>query len=52
MMVMAVLVHLPVRIVAALAITVIALHNTLDGVQAAQFGEMKARRTGWWVSYV
>lgn len=38
MAVMAVLVHLPIRVLAVLAVAVMALHNTLDGVQASQFG--------------
>ena len=35
---LAVLIHLPPRALAAVSIGVIVLHNTLDGVQASQFG--------------
>ncbi len=38
MIVMALLVHLPLRALAVFSIAVIALHNCLDGIQAAQFG--------------
>src|SRR6266481_3078911 len=35
---LALLLHLPVRVLAPLSIAVIALHNLADGVQASQFG--------------
>jgi uncharacterized membrane protein len=38
MVALALLVHLPVRVLAPLSIAVIALHNLADGVQASQFG--------------
>jgi uncharacterized membrane protein len=38
MVAMAALVHLPIRALAVLAVAVIALHNTLDGIHAAQMG--------------
>jgi len=47
MVVMAALVYLPVRMVAALALAVIVLHNTLDGVQASQFGSF----SGLWNAF-
>ena len=40
MIVMAALIHLPWRIVATGSVAVILLHNTLDGVQASQFGAL------------
>ncbi len=40
MVAMAALVHLPIRLLAVFAVVVMALHNTLDGVQAAQFGAL------------
>lgn len=42
MVLLGVLVHLPVRVLAALSIAMIALHNLADGVTAAQFGS-----AGW-----
>jgi uncharacterized membrane protein len=38
MVALALLAHLPVRVLAPLSIAVIALHNLADGVQASQFG--------------
>ncbi len=38
MIALAALVHLPPRVLAVLSVTVIAVHNGLDGVQASQFG--------------
>jgi uncharacterized membrane protein len=38
MIALAALIHLPTRALAVLSLAVIALHNLLDGVQAAQFG--------------
>lgn len=43
MVVMAALIHLPVRWLAALSLAVIALHECLDGIQASRFG------SGAWV---
>ncbi len=43
MVVLALLIHLPVRILASLSVAVIALHNLLDSVSAAQFS------SGAWV---
>ena len=40
MVVLALLIHLPIRPLAILSIAVIALHNTLDGIQATQFGSL------------
>lgn len=39
MLVLAVLVHLSVRAIAVISITIIALHNLLDGINAASFGD-------------
>jgi uncharacterized membrane protein len=38
MMAMAALIHLPLRVLAVVSVAIIALHNTLDGIQAAQLG--------------
>jgi len=38
MVAMAALIHLPRRVLAVLSVAVIALHNSLDGVRAADFG--------------
>src|SRR6202023_3860598 len=38
MIVLAALIRLPLRVLAAISIGMIALHNLLDGAQAAQFG--------------
>jgi uncharacterized membrane protein len=38
MVVLAALVYLPTRLLAALSVAIIVLHNLLDGIQAAQFG--------------
>lgn len=38
MLAMAMLIHVPFRWLAALSVAIIALHNWLDGIQAAQFG--------------
>jgi uncharacterized membrane protein len=40
MMVLALLVHLPVRVLAVLSIGLIATHNLLDHLNSAQFGQM------------
>lgn len=40
MIALAALVHLPPRLVGALGVAIIVLHNTLDGVAPAQFGSM------------
>ena len=40
MIVLAVLIHLPGRVLIVVSVAVIALHNLLDGVQAARFGEL------------
>jgi uncharacterized membrane protein len=40
MIVLAALIHLPIRALAVVSLAVIALHNALDGVRAAQFGSM------------
>jgi uncharacterized membrane protein len=44
MIALAALIHLPIRLLAVLSVAVIALHNTLDGVQAARFGAY----SGFW----
>lgn len=38
MIVMAALIYVPVRLLAALSVAIIALHNCLDGIAASQFG--------------
>ncbi len=38
MMIMALLVHLPLRLLALVSLAVIALHNLLDGVESSKFG--------------
>jgi uncharacterized membrane protein len=40
MVALAALIHLPVRVLAAISIAVVALHNLLDGVTAASFGSL------------
>jgi uncharacterized membrane protein len=42
MIVLAALIHLPRPALAAMSIAVVALHNALDGVRAAQFGQFAA----------
>ncbi len=41
MIVLAALIHLPVRAIAAFGITMIALHNLLDGINPAAFGTLR-----------
>jgi uncharacterized membrane protein len=38
MIALAALIHLPLRVLALLSVAIIVLHNTLDGIQAAQLG--------------
>jgi uncharacterized membrane protein len=38
MMIMALLVHLPLRLLAVLSVSIIGLHNLLDGVDSSKFG--------------
>ena len=38
MIALAALIHLPLRVLAVLSVAIIVLHNTLDGIQAAQLG--------------
>jgi uncharacterized membrane protein len=38
MVALAVLIHLPMRVLAVVSLAVIVLHNTLDGIQSSQFG--------------
>jgi uncharacterized membrane protein len=38
MIALAALIHLPLRVLAAISVAIIVLHNTLDGIQAAQLG--------------
>ena len=38
MIALAALIHLPLRVLAGLSVAIIVLHNTLDGIQAAQLG--------------
>lgn len=38
MIVMAALIHLPIRSLAVLSVAIIALHNSLDGINASRFG--------------
>jgi uncharacterized membrane protein len=45
MMALAVLIHLPTRVLALSSITVIGLHNLFDGFQASQFGALSAAWT-------
>jgi uncharacterized membrane protein len=40
MIALAALIHLPPRVLAAVSLALISLHNLLDGIQAAQFGSL------------
>ena len=43
MIALAVLIHLPTRALAVVSVAIVLLHNTLDGINAAQFGAFAAR---------